>query len=506
MPRRYALVGTGARAEMFVRALTHDHAATSELVGLCDRNPLRVAAHQRWLRLDGHPEVPGYADLAEMLAEQRADTLVVTSMDREHAGHIVTALEAGCDVLTEKPMTTDAPGARAVLDAQRRTGKQVAVTFNYRFNPVHEKVRTLLASGTVGEIGSVHFEWLLDVRHGADYFRRWHRERANSGGLLVHKSGHHFDLVNWWLGARPESVFASGRLFFYGSPAGERHGYARDYERAHGSPAARDDPFAMRLEDNDRLRALYLEAESADGYLRDRNVFAPGVTIQDDMAVLVRYDTGATMTYHLTAYAPWEGYRVMVNGSKGRLELEVVESDHVSLGEASALKGAAVHGEAAAAERGWASLTLHPFWAPPQVVPLPGRTPRPGDAAREAGVAYTRSEQAAGETGVAYTRSEQAAGETGVAHTRSEQAAGETGVAHTRSEQRDDDERDGHGGADKRMLAVLLGGATDPLNRSATARDGALALLTGLAANRSMETGAAVHVADLLDLDNDHQW
>ena len=48
------------------------------------------------------------------------------------------------------------------------------------------------------------------------------------------------------------------------------------------------------------------------------------------MAVLVRYSTGATMTYHLTAYAPWEGYRVMFNGSQGRLELEVVESDHVS--------------------------------------------------------------------------------------------------------------------------------------------------------------------------------
>ena len=492
MPRRYALVGTGARAEMFVRALTRDHAATSELVGLCDRNPLRVAAHQRWLRLDGHPEVPGYADLAGMLAEQRADTLVVTSMDREHAGHIVTALEAGCDVLTEKPMTTDAAGARAVLDAQRRTGKQVAVTFNYRFNPVHEKVRTLLASGAVGEIGSVHFEWLLDVRHGADYFRRWHRERANSGGLLVHKSGHHFDLVNWWLGARPESVFASGRLFFYGSQAGARHGYARDYERAHGSPAARDDPFAMRLEDNDRLRALYLEAEPADGYLRDRNVFAPGVTIQDDMAALVRYDTGATMTYHLTAYAPWEGYRVMVNGSKGRLELEVVESDHVSLGEANALKGAAVHGEAAAAERGWASLTLHPFWAPPQVVPLPGRTPRPDVASM-----YAERDERLGGSAMCAEQDERLGGSAMCA----EQDEGQGGAR-----QGDADERDGHGGADKRMLAVLLGEATDPLNRSATARDGALALLTGLAANRSMETGAAVRVADLLDLDNDHQW
>ena len=42
-------------------------------------------------------------------------------------------------------------------------------------------------------------EWLLDTRHGADYFRRWHRNKNNSGGLMVHKATHHFDLVNWWM-------------------------------------------------------------------------------------------------------------------------------------------------------------------------------------------------------------------------------------------------------------------------------------------------------------------
>ncbi|GAB3843071.1 hypothetical protein GCM10029963_17140 [Micromonospora andamanensis] len=68
------------------------------------------------------------------------------------------------------------------------------------------------------------------------------------------------------------------------------------------------------------------------------------------MAVLATYSTGATMTYHLTAYAPWEGYRVMVNGSRGRLELEVTESEFVSPAAAGALKGAALHGDQAADE------------------------------------------------------------------------------------------------------------------------------------------------------------
>ncbi|WP_405096104.1 Gfo/Idh/MocA family protein [Micromonospora sp. NBC_01412] len=432
---RHAVVGTGARAEMFVRALVRDHPDTAELVAFADVNQSRMDAHNRWLAELGHRAVPTYraGEFAAMLDKERVDTVLVTTVDATHDEYIVAALRAGCDVVSEKPMTVDAPRCRRILDAVAETGRQVTVAFNYRYNPLHEQLRRLLAGGTVGEIGSVHFEWLLDVRHGADYFRRWHRDKANSGGLMVHKASHHFDLVNWWLDATPVEVYAAGRLFFYGD-AGRRHGYARDYDRAHDAPDAAGDPFALRMAEHPRLRELYLDAEAEDGYHRDQNVFAPGVTIEDDMAVLARYSSGATMTYHLTAYAPWEGYRVMVNGSRGRVELEVVESDFVSPGAAGALKGAALHGDEAAAEGGSATLTLRPFWSPPRRVEVEG---------------YTRQ---------------------------------------------------GHGGADARMTKVLFGGAADPLHRAASARDGALALLTGLAANRSFETGQAVRVADLLPL------
>ncbi|MBB6034356.1 Gfo/Idh/MocA family protein [Phytomonospora endophytica] len=429
--RRYALVGTGSRAEMFTRSIAVDHADSAELVGLADTNPARLAAHHRRLEGLGAPPAALYPAerFARMLDETRADAVVVTTVDSTHDEYILAALAAGLDVVTEKPMTVDAERCRRILAAD--TGARVRVAFNYRFNPVHERVRTLLADGVIGEIGSVHFEWLLDVRHGADYFRRWHRDKASSGGLLVHKSGHHFDLVNWWLGARPEHVYARGRLFFYGEN-GSRRGLDRGYVRAHGAPEAAGDPFALRLAESPGLAALYLGAEEHDGYLRDRNVFAPGVSIEDDMSVLVGYDTGATMTYHLTAYSPWEGYRVMFNGSAGRLELEVVENDHVDPVAAGGVKGAALHGAEASAEAGGARLTLHRFWRPPETLDLPDRP------------------------------------------------------------------RTGHGGADARMAAVLFGGATDPLDRSATSRDGADALLTGLAANASIASGEAVAVAGLL--------
>ncbi|GAQ67892.1 Gfo/Idh/MocA family protein [Streptomyces scabiei] len=436
--RRVAVVGLGARARMFTEALTGPFAGRTDLVGLCDTNAHRVAVHNSWIAADhpGRAPVPAYGaeDFEEMLRRERVDLVVVCSLDRTHDHYIVRALEAGCDVVTEKPMTTDADRARRILHARHRTGHEVRVAFNYRYNPVHSAVRELIAGGEIGEIGSVHFEWLLDLRHGADYFRRWHRDKANSGGLLVHKATHHFDLVNWWLGTRPDTVFAQGGLFFYGPEAGRRRGLARDYTRAHGSPAAETDPFALHLRDSPVLTSLYLDAEREDGYHRDRNVFAPGVSIEDDMAVLVRYESGATLTYHLTAYSPWEGYRVAFNGSEGRVELLVEESTWTRPHVRGTGAGPVLHGAEPGEETGRTELLVRRFWEPPREV-----TPAVGEG--------------------------------------------------------------GHGGGDVRMLADLFGErAPDVLGRAADAVDGARSLVTGLAANRSLEAGVPVAAREVLDV------
>ncbi|MCF1592784.1 Gfo/Idh/MocA family protein [Streptomyces muensis] len=446
--RRAAVVGTGHRAQTFTRALAER--PHHRVAALCDPSPARMAFHNRLLADHGEPTATQWEPdrFTEMLAKEDIDEVVVTTVDAEHDRYIVPALEAGCRVVTEKPMTIDADRCARILDTVRDTGNSLTVAFNYRFNPVHENVRALLADGAIGEILSVHFEWLLDVRHGADYFRRWHREKDRSGGLMVHKSGHHFDLVNWWLADEPADVFGYGRLGFYGRAAGERHGLRRDYDRAHGAAPAADDPFALDLAADDTLRALYLDAEPDNGYVRDRNVFDGPVTIEDDMAVLVRYAKGATMTYHLTAYSPWEGYRVMFNGSAGRLELEVEESRWQPPRIRIASNSGALHGDTAAEHAGGARLTLRPLWRPPVDVPLVtaheahgGGDPRMLDALFGP-VGPTRPAGSGATSGTA---------------------------AHPRHP-----------------------------HPTATERDGALALAVGLAANRCFETGQPVGVRELV--------
>ena len=81
--------------------------------------------------------------------------------------------------------------------------------------------------GAIGAVTSVDFHWYLDVHHGADYFRRWHRLRQHGGTLLVHKASHHFDLLNWWLESEPEEVFAYGALEHYGKNNPFRHTHCR---------------------------------------------------------------------------------------------------------------------------------------------------------------------------------------------------------------------------------------------------------------------------------------
>lgn len=340
--KKYVLVGTGGRAEFFYGALVKDFKETAELAAFCDINETRMAyANSLLVEKYEHPEVRTYRSeqFDEMIAAEKPDAVIVTCLDRAHHTYIIRAMELGCDVITEKPMTIDEVKCQAILDSVKSTGKNIRVTFNYRYAPHHTKARELIMDSVIGKITSVHFEWLLDTQHGADYYRRWHRDKRNSGGLLVHKSTHHFDLVNFWIGSEPESVFAYGDLMFYGRENAESRGVTAFYERATGNPIAKDDPFALQLDKNEQLKAMYLDAEHEDGYRRDQSVFGDGISIEDTMGLLVRYKSGAIMTYSLNSYMPWEGYRIAFNGTKGRLEMQVVEKSYVSSSGDKGLEG-----------------------------------------------------------------------------------------------------------------------------------------------------------------------
>ncbi len=330
--KRYAQVGLGGRHEMFRHVIAGKHKDKAELVALCDNNEGRLRLAVEDVHANAGFDVPGYGagDFDRMVAETKPDCVIVTTRDCYHDEYVCRALELGCDAITEKPMTTDAAKCRRIIDTQRRTGKKVTVTFNYRFSPPRTQLKDLLMSGVIGEVLSVDFHWLLDTRHGADYFRRWHRNKANSGGLMVHKATHHFDLINWLLSTVPERVYASGHRKFYTPKTAERYGLVNRGERCHDCPEAERCPFCLSLKDNKQLKALYLDCEQYDGYLRDKCVFSDEIDIEDSMNLVVDYRNGVKMSYSLNAFMPWEGHLISFNGSRGRIEHKCEETVYIN--------------------------------------------------------------------------------------------------------------------------------------------------------------------------------
>ena len=312
--KKYVLVGTGYRGlTAYAKPMVEEFKDDAILCGFYDINHLR--ANYASEQCGG---VPVFDDFETMIKETKPDYVIVATIDSVHHEYVIKAMEMGCDVILEKPISIDIERCSAIMEAEKRTGRKITVVFNMRFRPGFTKVRELIAQGTIGEVLNVNLEWMLDTVHGANYFRRWHRNKENSAGLLLQKSTHHFDMVNWCLNDTPKTVSAFATKRFYGLDK-EKIGI-----RCLTCSDKKDCKLYFDIEAEKLQKELYKDTESGDGYIRDLCPFGADANIHDTMAVNVQYESGTTLAYNLVAYAPYEGWKMTVTGTNGRIETENV--------------------------------------------------------------------------------------------------------------------------------------------------------------------------------------
>ena len=423
---KVALIGTGIRGISFWgKRLVDEYSDKLEFVGLCDKNPGRLAFGKKYIGTS----CPTFDNFENMVSETSPDLVIVTTMDSNHHEFIIKGLDMGCDVLTEKPLTTDEDKCQAIIDAERRSNKNLIVGFNYRWSPYATKVKELISDGSIGEVTSVDFHWYLNTYHGASYFRRWHGHKEFGGTLWVHKSTHHFDLLNWWLDSDPEEVFAYGDLEHYGSNGPFRGDNCRT------CPHKENCDYHWDITKNKHLMDLYVKNEKHDGYIRDNCLFRDEINIYDKMSAQVKYKNNAVVNYSLTTYSPFEGYRVAFNGTKGRIEawldipyLKDLEVDQEAMHKAEMDQG---KGEDITNE----PMIVHKLWSDFEVQTVP----------------MTRK---------------------------------------------------GHGGGDKRLHEKIFVNPDkkDPYDRAAGLRDGAMSILIGVAARKSIEGKRPIRIEELTSL------
>jgi len=315
--RRFALIGTGNRGTtMWGKDLLAGWREHVDLVAIVEKNALRGERARTMIGSNA----PIYDDIDAMLKEVKPDLVIVCTPDHTHDAIVVRALEAGIDVITEKPMTTAVDKIRRIMDAEKRTGQRVDVSFNYRYAPTAARIKELLNSGEIGRVTSVDFHWYLNTKHGADYFRRWHAYTENSGSLFVHKATHHFDLLNWYLDSDPEAVTSFADLQNYG-----RKGPFRG-PRCKLCPHTAECDYYLDLGADPFLDTLYEDPSKVDGYFRDGCVFREDIDIPDTMVVSIRYRNNVHVSYSLNTFQPIEGHHLAFNGTKGRIEIRQYEA------------------------------------------------------------------------------------------------------------------------------------------------------------------------------------
>ncbi|MBP1994288.1 Gfo/Idh/MocA family protein [Paenibacillus eucommiae] len=339
--KTYAICGVSYRAlKMFIDPIVNGYKHHCRIVALLDVDPVRFEVCKT--AYPALEEVPVYLpeNFKAMIQQTDPDVVIVAGIDSSHVGYIVQALDWDRDVITEKPMVTTSGDCRLVLDAESRSKGRITVALNYRYTPIHTKIKEMLLDNRIGRITSVDLNWYLDSYHGASYFKRWNRTRAQSGGLSIHKSTHHFDLVSWWVGAEPVEAFAYGALNYYGSE-GELNPKKGVEGRHCGTCNVKENcTYMMRWTSRSREIAVkddHLVEGNTNGsgrfftdYRPDACIFDSEIDIEDTFAAVVKYEGNVFLNYSVNFSLPYEGYRLAINGTKGRIETQMYHSSRIT--------------------------------------------------------------------------------------------------------------------------------------------------------------------------------
>ncbi|MGH2561039.1 MAG: Gfo/Idh/MocA family protein [Thermomicrobiales bacterium] len=190
----------------------------AELVAVCDTNEEHL---QRAAQLVDAP-VARYIDYQEMLARESLDAVVIATPNFTHEAIVLNVFAAGAHVLCEKPLAPALAGCDAIIEAGRRANRLLQVGLHRRYNRLFERLQGLIDAGELGApcmMWSHEFrgDWAADRPYDDPERGRinWRFYQDLSGGSLVEKNCHDFDVFNWFAASEPTRVVASGGLAAY---------------------------------------------------------------------------------------------------------------------------------------------------------------------------------------------------------------------------------------------------------------------------------------------------
>jgi len=192
-----------------------------EIAALCEVKPDRLAHAKRVYEERFGYEIAAYEDYRKMYAEANLDAVYVAGPNDLHRDMTVPALERGLHVLCEKPMEVTLAKCDEMILAAKKANRILAFGMQMHYRERYHKVREMIDDGLIGKPAML---WCTEYRATFHVMKDWVWDPKKSGGAIVEKNCHHYDILNLWVQSEPTTVYASGNIMKHDAPGGTPSG------------------------------------------------------------------------------------------------------------------------------------------------------------------------------------------------------------------------------------------------------------------------------------------
>ncbi len=192
---RYALIGCGRISPNHIAAAVNNNL---DIVALCDLAQDNI--EYILSKLNILKPICKYTDYKQMLEKEKPELVAIATESGKHAHIALDCIEAGCNLIIEKPIALSLEDAEAIIKKAEQKGVKVCVCYQNRFNKSIQKIREAVEEGRFGRLlyGTAHIRW----NRGEDYYKqaKWRGTWEQDGGALMNQCIHNIDLLCWMMG------------------------------------------------------------------------------------------------------------------------------------------------------------------------------------------------------------------------------------------------------------------------------------------------------------------
>jgi len=325
-----AIIGAGNRGLEAYGRFIENHPQLAKVTAVAE--PLE-ARRQNAARLHNIPCENVFKSWNELASQPKlADAVFITTSDSDHKGPAIAFAKKGYDILLEKPMAPSLEDCYEIAKAAEENNVRLVICHVLRYAPYYMKVKQIIEEGALGDICSLeHSEGVGWLHQAHSYVRGNWNNTAKSSFMLLAKSCHDIDLINWWIAKQCKKVSSFGSLKHFtaaNKPANATQ-YCMDCPlRDEGCLYSAKKYYFEHLKNNNHdwpISVLldFFTPEALEEKLRTSSygkcVYASDNDVVDHQVVAMEYDEDITVTFTMTAFAP-EGRRTVIHGTKGHLE------------------------------------------------------------------------------------------------------------------------------------------------------------------------------------------